>query len=230
MTINDEFKKEFEEQLKKFKANKSHGIITDLSYAINQIHNLYYMINDISKDEFEKIWKKEVSNAVKFTEENNNEPAPVENIEEINNSKIEEVSEDADESIIDKILNGENVDFTVDPSLEGIEDKSVSDIVKEELANWGLNTEYVACKYILELVEIAEKADIKPDDSYEDICKKAVEFCPSVPNEAQFKRSITFIKNKADFSKADYLSILKVLDRKSIDNKVILKNIIELCY
>ena len=37
MTINDEFKKEFEEQLKKFKANKSHDIITDLSYRTGLI-------------------------------------------------------------------------------------------------------------------------------------------------------------------------------------------------
>lgn len=235
MTINEELKNEFETKMKKFINSKSHGVLYDLSYVIDQVHNLYCMIAELKKEELlEMLTEDEKITEFPAKDEDNDIEEPIENVESEETTEEQEIiKEDPNKistEIFDKILSGENVNLSDDPSLYGIEDKSVSDIMKEELNNWGLDEDYLGCKFILRLVECAENADIKPDNNYEEICKKVSDYCSCIADAAQFKRAITFIRKKADFSKSDYLSILKVLEPSKINNEVLLKNIIELCY
>lgn len=95
------------------------------------------------------------------------------------------------------------------------EDNSDTDIslrVKDKLSLFGLDPDYVGCKIIIDLCNIAPVNGITEDTDYDTICNT---LCPKDPN--YIKRNITFIRKK-------------IKGQKFETNMDLLKYFIELCY
>ena len=145
----------------------------------------------------------------------------------VEDSDVEEiVIEEGDERSILDILTDKVLEEGIDPNLYGDdEDITIEDVMTEEFKAWGLDVNYVGCKFIFEMINIAEAYNLTRETPYDVIANVVSPEDPSL-----FKRSITFIRKKADFSKSEYLSILSKLPDDEITNIVLLLNILDLCY
>ena len=145
----------------------------------------------------------------------------------VEDSDVEEiVIEEGDERSILDILTDKVLEEGIDPNLyDDDEDITIEDVMTEEFKAWGLDVNYVGCKFIFEMINIAEAYNLTRETPYDVIANVVSPEDPSL-----FKRSITFIRKKADFSKSEYLSILSKLPDDEITNIVLLQNILDLCY
>lgn len=91
-------------------------------------------------------------------------------------------------------------------------DTDISLRVKDKLSLFGLDSDYVGCKIIIDLCNIAPVNGITEDTDYDTICNT---LCPKDPN--YIKRNITFIRKK-------------IKGQKFETNMDLLKYFIELCY
>lgn len=165
---------------------------------------------ELSDDEYDNVVKI-TTNATKETEDSD--------VEEI-------VIEEGDERSILDILTDKVLEEGIDPNLyDDDEDITIEDVMTEEFKAWGLDVNYVGCKFIFEMINIAEAYNLTRETPYDVIANVVSPEDPSL-----FKRSITFIRKKADFSKSEYLSILSKLPDDEITNIVLLQNILDLCY
>lgn len=139
---------------------------------------------------------------------------------EVSNTTLnDEIIVEEEETIIDKLakdFKNDSVDYSK---------MEVGDIIKEELDAWGISSELTCYKFIVDMVKSAKNTGLTVNSSY-DLIARVV--CPHAP--LLFKRSITFIRKKADFSKSKYLTILSKIKPEKITNEFLLKNILELCY
>lgn len=142
-------------------------------------------------------------------------------------SDVEEiVIEEGDERSILDILTDKILEEGIDPNLyDDDEDITIENVMEEEFKAWGLDVHYAGCKFIFKMVNIAEEHNLTRETPYDVIANIVSPEDPSL-----FKRSITFIRKKADFSKSEYLSILSKLPDDEITNIVLLQNILDLCY
>ena len=145
----------------------------------------------------------------------------------VEDSDVEEiVIEEGDERSILDILTDKVLEEGIDPNLyDDDEDITIEDVMTEEFKAWGLDVNYVGCKFIFDMINIAEAYNLTRETPYDVIANVVSPEDPSL-----FKRSITFIRKKADFSKSEYLSILSKLPDDEITNIVLLQNILDLCY
>ena len=145
----------------------------------------------------------------------------------VEDSDVEEiVIEEGDERSILDILTDKVLEEGIDPNLyDDDEDITIEDAMTEEFKAWGLDVDYVGCKFIFEMINIAEAHNLTRETPYDVIANVVSPEDPSL-----FKRIITFIRKKADFSKSEYLSILSKLPDDEITNIVLLQNILDLCH
>ena len=145
----------------------------------------------------------------------------------VEDSDVEEiVIEEGDERSILDILTDKVLEEGIDPNLyDDDEDVTIEDVMTEEFKAWGLDVDYVGCKFIFKMINIAEAHNLTRETPYDVIANVVSPEDPSL-----FKRSITFIRKKADFSKSEYLSILSKLPDDEITNIVLLQNILDLCH
>lgn len=98
----------------------------------------------------------------------------------------------------------------------------VKKVLTEEFESWKLKVDWLGYKYLMTLAELASKQDLS-QKSYDEICALIN------PNDVLLvKRSITFIRQRAEFPNAKYFAALRKMPADQITNEIIFKEIIEL--
>lgn len=110
------------------------------------------------------------------------------------------------------LLNADNTDIQVD--------NNITWKVKNELESYALDLNYVGCKIIIDLCNIAPINGITEDTDYDTICNILY---PKDPN--YIKRNITFIRKKINKVTGNKFGTVKFPN-----NMDLLKYFIELCY
>ena len=116
------------------------------------------------------------------------------------------------------------------PNVEDYSDNiKISDILKSELDSWGLKESYAGYNYLLAVEKVAHKyTGGITDDEYDAICADIGELFNKTSKDV--KGSLTFIRKKAVFKDAKYLTVLSKMPRMQITNQFILNQFIELCF
>lgn len=115
------------------------------------------------------------------------------------------------------------------PNMEDYSDElKASDILKSELDSWELKDTYLGYRYLLAVEQIAYKyTGCITDDEYDAICDDIADIFNK--SSKDIKGAITFIRKKANFNNAKYLSVLSKMPKSKITNQFILNQFIELC-
>ena len=226
----------FIKRKKEFDNAEKYNVAMKLDYLISQVETLFKIINDelsITESTTEEIEEKIITEEVKeeiITEgatEEDNMIKETEILEEYNNTneEFEEIIIDEDNEVDDEILNKLISDAELIDDDINYDEMTPESVMKEEFDAWGLSPDYLGCKLIIDMVNMAPNVSLTKDSEY-DIIAKTV--CPDDPS--LFKRNITFIRKKADFSKSKYLTILSKIPAAELNNEFLLRNILELCY
>ena len=217
----------FIKRKKEFDNAEKYNVAMKLDYLISQVETLFKIINDelsITESTTEEIEEKIITEE---TVEENDMIKETEILEEDNNTneEFEEIIIDEDNEVDDEILNKliSNAELIDDGT--NYDEMTPESVMKEEFDAWGLSPDYLGCKLIIDMVNMAPNVSLTKDSEY-DIIAKTV--CPDDPS--LFKRNITFIRKKADFSKSKYLTILSKIPAAELNNEFLLRNILELCY
>lgn len=217
----------FIKRKKEFDNAEKYNVAMKLDYLISQVETLFDIINDeLSITEFTPEEIKEEIITEETTEENN--IVKETNILEENNTTNEELEEiiiDEDGEVDDEILNKLISDAELINDDTNYDEMTPESVMKEEFEAWGLSPDYLGCKLIIDMINMAPNVSLTKESEY-DVIVKIV--CPDDPS--LFKRNITFIRKKADFSKSKYLTILSKVPAKELTNEFLLRNILELCY
>ena len=217
----------FIKRKKEFDNAEKYNVAMKLDYLISQVETLFKIINDelsITESTTEEIEEKIITEE---TVEENDMIKETEILEEDNNTneEFEEIIIGEDNEVDDEILNKLISDAELIDDDTNYDEMTPESVMKEEFDAWGLSPDYLGCKLIIDMVNMAPNVSLTKDSEY-DIIAKTV--CPDDPS--LFKRNITFIRKKADFSKSKYLTILSKIPAAELNNEFLLRNILELCY
>lgn len=217
----------FIKRKKEFDNAEKYNVAMKLDYLISQVETLFEIINDelsITESTTEEIEEKITTEE---TVEENNMIKETEILEEDNNTneEFEEIIIGEDNEVDDEILNKLISDAELIDDGINYDEMTPESVMKEEFDAWGLSPDYLGCKLIIDMVNMAPNVSLTKDSEYDDIAKTV---CPDDPS--LFKRNITFIRKKADFSKSKYLTILSKIPAAELNNEFLLRNILELCY
>ena len=217
----------FIKRKKEFDNAEKYNVAMKLDYLISQVETLFKIINDelsITESTTEEIEEKIITEE---TVEENNMIRETEILEEYNNTneEFEEIIIDEDNEVDDEILNKLISDAELIDDDTNYDEMTPESVMKEEFDAWGLSPDYLGCKLIIDMVNMAPNVSLTKESEYDVIAKTV---CPDDPS--LFKRNITFIRKKADFSKSKYLTILSKIPAAELNNEFLLRNILELCY
>ena len=217
----------FIKRKKEFHNAEKYNVAMKLDYLISQVETLFEIINDelsITESTTEEIEEKIITEE---TVEENDMIKETEILEEDNNTneEFEEFFIGEENEVDDEILNKLISDAELIDDDTNYDEMTPESVMKEEFDAWGLSPDYLGCKLIIDMVNMAPNVSLTKDSEYDDIAKTV---CPDDPS--LFKRNITFIRKKADFSKSKYLTILSKIPAAELNNEFLLRNILELCY
>lgn len=217
----------FIKRKKEFDNAEKYNVAMKLDYLISQVETLFEIINDelsITESTTEEIEEKIITEE---TVEENDMIKETEILEEDNNmnEEFEEIIIDEDNEVDDEILNKLISDAELIDDDINYDEMTPESVMKEEFDAWGLSPDYLGCKLIIDMVNMAPNVSLTKESEYDVIAKTV---CPDDPS--LFKRNITFIRKKADFSKSKYLTILSKIPAAELNNEFLLRNILELCY
>ena len=217
----------FIKRKKEFDNAEKYNVAMKLDYLISQVETLFEIINDelsITESTTEEIEEKIITEE---TVEENDMIKETEILEEDNNmnEEFEEIIIGEDNEVDDEILNKLISDAELIDDDTNYYQMSPESVMKEEFDACGFSLDYLGCKLIIDMVNMAPNVSLTKDSEYDVIAKTV---CPDDPS--LFKRNITFIRKKADFSKSKYLTILSKIPAAELNNEFLLRNILELCY
>lgn len=217
----------FIKRKKEFDNAEKYNVAMKLDYLISQVETLFEIINDelsITESTTEEIEEEIITEEAV---EENDMIKETEILEEDNNTneEFEEIIIGEGNEVDDEILNKLISDAELIDDDTNYDEMTPESVMKEEFDAWGLSPDYLGCKLIIDMVNMAPNVSLTKESEYDVIAKTV---CPDDPS--LFKRNITFIRKKADFSKSKYLTILSKIPAAELNNEFLLRNILELCY